>query len=63
MSSPATTNVIGPIDRDTWYTMRELRSNVREFRTVNVNGLYDDNIAIHNQAINDMMQQALVQVA
>lgn len=56
-------NVIGPIDRNAWYTLRELRANVREFRAVNINGLYDDNIAIHNRAINDMMQEALVKVA
>lgn len=50
---------IGPIDRNTWYTMRELRSGMKDFRKENVNGVYDDNVRLYETAFKQMLQEAV----
>lgn len=54
--SPAT-NLIGPIDHDTWFTLRELNDSAKTMRRENVNGCYTYNLEIHQQAIKEMLHE------
>lgn len=53
----SSSNLLGSTDRNTWYTMNELRIGARDFRKENVNGMYDYNIEIHEHALKDMIKE------
>lgn len=53
----SSSNLLGSTDRNTWYTMNELRIGVRDFRKENINGIYDYNISVHELALKDMLKE------
>lgn len=55
--SSRSSQVIGPIDHGTWFTLRELNESAKTMRRENVNGCYTYNLELHDQAIKGMLRE------